>query len=98
MSSPCAGIIASASIHRQAVLATSLLDSVDGAGVAVTPEISKAYKRVQNGSDIRGVAIPGTLSVSALHLMVAIVYNGCVVKSAQKCVVYNSTEGVNHGP
>ena len=54
----CTGRLASNG-PRQAVLATSLLDSVDGAGVQVSPEISKAYQRVQNGSDIRGVAIAG---------------------------------------
>ena len=38
---------------------TSLLESVDAASVEVSPMLAKAYERVQNGSDIRGVAIAG---------------------------------------
>ena len=46
---------------QRAVYSTSLLESVDAASVEVTPELAKAYERVQNGSDIRGVAISGAL-------------------------------------
>ena len=40
---------------------TSLLESVDVAHVEVSSELAKAYQRIQNGSDIRGVAIAGAL-------------------------------------
>ena len=43
----------------RAVYSTSLLESVDAASIEVTPMLAKAYQRVQNGSDIRGVAIAG---------------------------------------
>jgi len=46
---------------RRAVYSTSLLESVDAASIEVTPMLAKAYQRVQNGSDIRGVAIAGVL-------------------------------------
>lgn len=45
----------------RAVYSTSLLESVDAASIEVTPMLAKAYQRVQNGSDIRGVAIAGVV-------------------------------------
>ena len=52
---------------RRAVYSTSLLESVDAASVEVTPMLAKAYERVQNGSDIRGVAIAGVYRGLCLH-------------------------------
>ena len=70
-----------------AVYSTSLLESVDAASIAVTPMLAKAYQRVQNGSDIRGVAIAGVLVAERIpfpvghacgdeHVLISISYHG----------------------